>query len=172
MRIIRIILIMMVMAGSMSAYGQAGRPLGKEGYVMAEMISTEMRNKKFRPGRYAEDRIGDIRRMTLLRVMPTDTIYGLFGVCSFYSVPYYELWSSVDEISLSVIEAPGHDSSGCFYPHQDKTEYVRRVFLGLEVPDPSEGFPIFVVRIVYEGGKVRLLDSKRHMADISMIIFD
>lgn len=172
MKLLQILLIMMVMVGSLPAYGQLGRSLGKEGYVMADLITTEMWNKKFRHDRYAENRIGDIRRMTLLKVMPTDTIYGLFGVCSLYSVPYYKLWSSVDEISLSAREAPGHDASGCFFPDTDKTEYVRRIFLGLEAPDPSEGLPIFIVRILYENGKVRILDSKRHMADISGIIFD
>lgn len=170
---VRILLVMLALAGSMSAYGQAGSPLGKEGYVLADIIYNEMVKRDFTPTSQ-KGRINDKRRLTVLRTLPNDTIYGCFATGDGADSNYYHVWSSVDKIDLYPFETPRGNIYRCYVPDGDLTEYVNNVFSGIEKePDESRiGFLLFVVKIAFRNGKFTVLNSKAHRADISDIALD
>lgn len=173
MRLFRIILAIFSLVGSTFAYGQDPQPLGKEGYVMADLISTEMRNIGYTYDyEHPEERISDVRRMTFLRTMPTDTIYGLFSSCSHDGRPYYAVLSSVDKIAFNEYEFPSKAGGGCYFPYEDLTEYAQKAFLGLNEDPNGWGHTIFIIKILYKGRKFKILNSKIHRADISNIIIE
>lgn len=144
--------------------------LGKRGYELADLITAEMRNVGYTYDyAHPEERISDVRRMTFLRTMPTDTIYGLFSSCSNDGMPYYAILSSVDKIVLNVNELPGHVGLGCYFPDEDLTEYAQKAFLGLNEDPNGRGHRIFIIKILYKDRKFKILNSKIHKADISNI---
>lgn len=170
---LRLILLVLIIICSMSTYGQTGRPLGKEGYVLADLMFQEMKKVDYVFNENHPERgISDIRRMTLLRVLPTDTIYGFFSNCSLYINPYYVISSTIDKIVFEAREAPGHGGRGCFFPDGDERKYAQRAFLGLEESPDGSGHTMFIVKLLYKNGKFRVLDSKIHCADTGDIRFD
>lgn len=168
-----IILVMLVLAGSVAAYGQKGQPLERRGYELADLITAEMRNIGYMYDyEHPEERISDVRRMTFLRTMPTDTIYGLFSSCSHDGRPYYAVLSSVDKIAFNEYEFPSKAGGGCYFPYEDLTEYAQKAFLGLNEDPNGWGHTIFIIKILYKGRKFKILNSKIHRADISNIIIE
>lgn len=167
---LRIFLAILVLAGSVPAYGQAGQPLKRRGYELTDLITAEMQNIGYTYDyEHPEERISDVRRMTFLRTMPTDTIYGLFSSCSHDGRPYYAILSSVDKIAFNEYEFPSKAGGGCYLPYGDLTEYAQRAFLGLNEDPNGRGHVIFIIKILYKDRKFKILDSKIHRADISNI---
>lgn len=166
-------IILLISIFTIESYGQAGNPLGKEGYLLADIIYNEMVKRDFTPTSQ-KGRINDKRRLTVLRTLPNDTIYGCFATGDGADSNYYHVWSSVDKIDFYPFETPRGNIFRCYVPDGDLTEYVNNVFSGIEkeADESRIGFLLFVVKIAFRNGKFTVLNSKAHRADTSDIALD
>ena len=164
-------ILLMLCSVAIPAYGQDARPLNERGYALGDVIRKEMREQEYTDSVLFDGRLNDERRLTLLKTLETDTIYGCFSEGYFGTFPFYYVWSSVDRVKFDDVEGPTHNTQCGYLPYGNERRFVREALADrIQVPEDARAtYSYFVIKILYEEGAFRVLTAKGQLFDVSSI---